>query len=122
MLLFYAGVSLRDGALKSGPKACRERPTVKEEAASSVSLRPVRDEGNQLVHSRVTARAATTSDTLRRAQRALPSPSFSSPTTHSLSGGIDGLHSLSTRVMDGRDRWVVVVEVELRVISAVGGW
>lgn len=30
MLLFYAGVSLRDGALKSGPKACRERPTVKE--------------------------------------------------------------------------------------------
>ena len=39
MLLFYAGVSLRDGALKSGPKACRERPTVKEKAASPFSVR-----------------------------------------------------------------------------------
>ncbi len=39
MLLFYAGVSLRDGALKSGASACRERPPVKEKAASAFSVR-----------------------------------------------------------------------------------
>ncbi len=46
MLLFDAGVSLRDGALKSGPKACRERPTVKEKAASPSTLRLSCDVGN----------------------------------------------------------------------------
>ena len=45
MLLFDAGLSLRDGALKSDPKACRERPTVKEKAASPSTLRLSCDEG-----------------------------------------------------------------------------
>jgi hypothetical protein len=50
MLLFYARALLRDGALKSGLKACRERPTVKEKAASPSTLRPTCDEGNPTVH------------------------------------------------------------------------
>lgn len=50
MLLFYARAFLRDGALKSGLKACRERPTVKEKAASPSTLRPTCDEGNPTVH------------------------------------------------------------------------
>lgn len=48
MLLFDAGLSLRDGALKSGPKACRERPTVKEKAASPSTLRLGCDLGNPI--------------------------------------------------------------------------